>query len=32
VFARIDRVLTRRAEAATKVVPINKPKSRPAAA
>ena len=34
VFARIDRVLTRRAEAATKVVPItaSKAKSRPAAA
>ncbi|RZA34302.1 MAG: pyridoxal phosphate-dependent aminotransferase [Lysobacteraceae bacterium] len=32
VFARIDRVLARRAEAATKVVPIHKPKSRPAAA
>ena len=34
VFARIDRVLTRRAEAANKVVPINagKAKSRPAAA
>jgi len=31
VFARIDRVLARRAEAATKVVPI-KAKSRPAAA
>jgi alanine-synthesizing transaminase len=34
VFARIDRVLTRRAEAITKVVPItaSKAKSRPAAA
>ena len=32
VFARIDRVLARRAEAATKVVPISAPKSRPAAA
>ena len=31
VFARIDRALSRRAEAATKVVPI-KGKSRPAAA